>query len=49
MITTFVHEDGWHWDRWLDPLLLASWEVPQASTDNCKVNYVSQFDAYPMP
>ncbi len=32
MIHKFVHEEGHNWDRWLDPLLFAVWEVPQAST-----------------
>ncbi|XP_060776904.1 uncharacterized protein LOC132886358 [Neoarius graeffei] len=32
MICKFVHRDAKNWDRWLDPLLLAVREVPQAST-----------------
>ena len=28
----FVHEDSRNWDKWLDPLLFAVREVPQAST-----------------
>ncbi len=32
MIRMFVHEDAKNWDKWLEPLLLAVREVPQAST-----------------
>ena len=32
MILKFVHEDSHNWDKWLDPLLFAVREVPQAST-----------------
>lgn len=32
MIHKFTHEDERNWDRWLDPLLFAVLEVPQAST-----------------
>ena len=32
MIRKFVHEDARNWDKWLDPLLFAMREVPQAST-----------------
>ncbi len=32
MIRKFVHEDAKNWDRWLEPLLFAVREVPQAST-----------------
>ncbi len=32
MIRKFVHEDAKNWDKWLEPLLFAVWEVPQAST-----------------
>ena len=32
MIRKFVHKDSRNWDRWLDPLLFAVREVPQAST-----------------
>ncbi|KAG7485602.1 hypothetical protein JOB18_014053 [Solea senegalensis] len=32
MIRKFVHEDSRNWDKWLDPLLFAVREVPQAST-----------------
>ncbi len=32
MIRKFVHEDTKHWDKWLEPLLFAVREVPQAST-----------------
>ena len=32
MIRKFVHEDSSNWDRWIDPLLFAVREVPQAST-----------------
>ncbi len=32
MIRKFVHEDTKNWDRWLEPLLFAVREVPQAST-----------------
>ena len=32
MIRKFVHKDSRNWDRWLDPLLFAVCEVPQAST-----------------
>ncbi len=32
MIHKFVHEDAKHWDKWLEPLLFAVREVPQAST-----------------
>ena len=32
MIRKFIHEDARNWDRWLDPLLFAVREVPQAST-----------------
>ena len=31
MIRKFVHKDSRNWDRWLDPLLFAVHEVPQAS------------------
>ncbi len=31
-IRKFVHEDAKNWDRWLEPLLFAVREVPQAST-----------------
>ncbi len=32
MIRKFIHEDAKNWDRWLEPLLFAVREVPQAST-----------------
>ncbi len=32
MIRKFVHEDAKNWDKWLEPLLFAVQEVPQAST-----------------
>ncbi|XP_051509646.1 uncharacterized protein LOC127415117 [Myxocyprinus asiaticus] len=32
MIRKFVHDDSRNWDKWLDPLLFAVREVPQAST-----------------
>ncbi len=32
MVHKFVKEDGKNWDKWLEPLLFAVWEVPQAST-----------------
>ncbi len=32
MIRKFVHEDAENWDKWLEPLLFAVREVPQAST-----------------
>ena len=32
MIRKFVQEDARNWHQWLDPLLFAVWEVPQAST-----------------
>ena len=32
MIRKFVHKDSRNWDRWLDPLLFAVREVPQALT-----------------
>jgi len=32
MLHKFVHEDSRSWDKWLDPLLFAVREVPQAST-----------------
>uniref|UniRef100_A0A9J8AJ78 Gypsy retrotransposon integrase-like protein 1 n=1 Tax=Cyprinus carpio carpio TaxID=630221 RepID=A0A9J8AJ78_CYPCA len=32
MIRKFVQEDAKNWDRWLEPLLFAVCEVPQAST-----------------
>ncbi|XP_056627068.1 retrovirus-related Pol polyprotein from transposon 412 isoform X1 [Triplophysa dalaica] len=32
MIRKFVHDDAKNWDRWLEPLLFAIREVPQAST-----------------
>ena len=32
MIHKFVHQDSRNWDRWLDPLLFAVREVPQAYT-----------------
>uniref|UniRef100_A0A671TSD1 ribonuclease H n=1 Tax=Sparus aurata TaxID=8175 RepID=A0A671TSD1_SPAAU len=32
MIRKFVHEDSCNWDKWLDPLLFAVREFPQAST-----------------
>ena len=32
MIRKFVHKDSSNWDRWIDPLLFAVREVPQAST-----------------
>ncbi|KAI7796732.1 hypothetical protein IRJ41_005254, partial [Triplophysa rosa] len=32
MIRKFVHEDAKNWDKWLEPLLFAVREVPQAST-----------------
>ncbi len=32
MIREFVHEDAKNWDKWLEPLLFAVREVPQAST-----------------
>ena len=32
MLRKFVHKDSRNWDKWLDPLLFAVWEVPQAST-----------------
>ena len=32
MIRKFVQEDSRNWDKWLDPLLYAVREVPQAST-----------------
>ncbi len=32
MIRKFVHEDARNWDKWLEPLLFAVREVPQAST-----------------
>ncbi len=32
MIQKFVHEDAKNWDKWLEPLLFAVHEVPQAST-----------------
>ncbi|XP_039513052.1 uncharacterized protein LOC120468602 [Pimephales promelas] len=32
MIRKFVHEDAKNWDKWLEPLLFAIREVPQAST-----------------
>jgi transposase InsO family protein len=32
MIRKFVHEDARNWHQWLDPLLFAVREVPQAST-----------------
>ena len=32
MIHKFVHEDSRNWDKWLDSLLFAVQEVPQAST-----------------
>uniref|UniRef100_A0AAQ4R7G5 Integrase catalytic domain-containing protein n=1 Tax=Gasterosteus aculeatus aculeatus TaxID=481459 RepID=A0AAQ4R7G5_GASAC len=33
MIRKFIHGDERNWDKWLDPLLFAVREVPQASTD----------------
>ena len=33
MIRKFVQEDARNWHQWLDPLLFAVREVPQASTD----------------
>uniref|UniRef100_A0A8C1RD31 Gypsy retrotransposon integrase-like protein 1 n=1 Tax=Cyprinus carpio TaxID=7962 RepID=A0A8C1RD31_CYPCA len=33
MIRKFVHEDAKNWDKWLEPLLFAVREVPQASTE----------------
>lgn len=32
MIRKFIHDDSRHWDKWLDALLFAVREVPQAST-----------------
>uniref|UniRef100_A0AAQ4NNT0 Integrase catalytic domain-containing protein n=1 Tax=Gasterosteus aculeatus aculeatus TaxID=481459 RepID=A0AAQ4NNT0_GASAC len=32
MICKFIHNDKCNWDKWLDPLLFAVREVPQAST-----------------
>ncbi len=32
MIWKLIHEDAKNWDRWLEPLLFAVREVPQAST-----------------
>uniref|UniRef100_A0AAQ4Q9F2 Gypsy retrotransposon integrase-like protein 1 n=1 Tax=Gasterosteus aculeatus aculeatus TaxID=481459 RepID=A0AAQ4Q9F2_GASAC len=32
MIRKFIHDDERNWDKWLDPLLFAVREVPQAST-----------------
>ncbi|XP_051982168.1 zinc finger protein 638-like isoform X1 [Xyrauchen texanus] len=32
VIFKFVHDDAWNWDKWLEPLLFAVREVPQAST-----------------
>ncbi len=32
MIRKFIHEDAKNWDKWLEPLLFAVREVPQAST-----------------
>ncbi|XP_051500808.1 uncharacterized protein LOC127409893 [Myxocyprinus asiaticus] len=32
MICKFVHDDARNWDKWLNPLLFAVREVPQAST-----------------
>ncbi len=32
MIRKFVHEDAKNWDKWLEPVLFAVREVPQAST-----------------
>ncbi len=32
MIRKFVHDDAKNWDKWLEPLLFAVREVPQAST-----------------
>uniref|UniRef100_A0A8C1GUB2 Gypsy retrotransposon integrase-like protein 1 n=1 Tax=Cyprinus carpio TaxID=7962 RepID=A0A8C1GUB2_CYPCA len=32
MIRKFMHEDAKNWDKWLEPLLFAVREVPQAST-----------------
>jgi len=32
MLRKFVHEDSRRWDKWLEPLLFAVREVPQAST-----------------
>ena len=32
MIRKFVHEDAKNWDKWLEPLLFAVREVPQASS-----------------
>ncbi len=32
MIRKFVHEDAKNWEKWLEPLLFAVREVPQAST-----------------
>ena len=32
MIRKVMHEDSGNWDKWLDPLLFAVREVPQAST-----------------
>ncbi len=32
MIRKFVHKDAQNWDKWLEPLLFAVREVPQAST-----------------
>lgn len=31
MICKFIHEDAKNWDKWLEPLLFAMREVPQAS------------------
>ncbi len=32
MVRKFVREDARNWDKWLEPLLIAAREVPQAST-----------------
>ena len=32
VIRKFVHEDAKNWDKWLEPLLFAVREVPQASS-----------------
>ncbi len=32
MVHKFVKEEAKNWDKWLEPLLFAVWEVPQAST-----------------
>lgn len=32
MVHKFIKEDAKNWDKWLDPLLFAMREIPQAST-----------------